>query len=68
MSERTLSKKLGAAIKKARWAKMIKQKDLAQTLKVSPSFLSEIESGKRSPSVERLYEIEKILGPIWSAK
>jgi ribosome-binding protein aMBF1 (putative translation factor) len=68
LSERTLSEKLGLAIKKARWQKMVKQKDLAKELGVVPSFLSEVESGKKAPSLEMLEELEKRLGPIWSVK
>ncbi|HTS16559.1 MAG TPA: helix-turn-helix transcriptional regulator [Verrucomicrobiae bacterium] len=32
----------------------LKQKDLAESLGVSPSFLSEIESGKKQPTVDML--------------
>lgn len=65
---KTLEQRLGEQIKKARWQKMIKQKDLAKKLNVMPSHLCEIEKGKKGPSLELLDSIEKHLGPVWSLK
>jgi ribosome-binding protein aMBF1 (putative translation factor) len=68
MSKATLYERLGLAIKKARWQKMVKQKDLAKILKVSPSYVCEIEKGLKSPSIEMLELIEQELGPVWINK
>jgi ribosome-binding protein aMBF1 (putative translation factor) len=56
---------LGLAIKRNRWQAMIKQKDLAKLVGCAPSFLSEIESGKKQPSLEMLWNLEKLIGPVW---
>jgi ribosome-binding protein aMBF1 (putative translation factor) len=56
---------LGCAIKSARWQNEMKSKDLAAHLGVANSHISEIEHGKKTPSIELLYRMEKLLGPIW---
>lgn len=40
----------------------IPTKDLAKAAKVSPSYINEIEKGKKSPSVGKLLELAKALG------
>ena len=45
---------LNNALKKIRLFHNIKQNELSQQLNISNSYLSEIESGKKSPSIELL--------------
>ena len=52
---------LGNAIKLARKQRGYKQKELADLCKISPSFLSQIESNQRDMSVSTLEEICKEL-------
>ncbi len=58
----TITKKLGAKIKSFRKAKGLTQEDLAFQAKIDYSYLNEIESGKRNPSVKRVAKIAKVLG------
>ena len=46
--------KLGSNIKKFRNIKKLSLKDLAEEIDVSPSMLSQIESGKANPSLNTL--------------
>ena len=50
--EVTLSENPGGALKKWRQILDISQKNLAEALKISPSVISDYESGRRSPGVE----------------
>jgi len=52
----------GIDIKLARIKSGIRQYDLAARLGISPSRLSEIESGRREPSQELVKRLCKILG------
>ena len=45
---------IGEALKMLRTIHDYKAKELAETLQISPSYLSEIENGKKSPSYELL--------------
>ncbi len=45
---------IGEALRLIRVFHNVKQRDLAQALKISPSYLSEIENGKKEPSLEIL--------------
>ena len=51
----------GQAIKTVRQKKLVKQKDLAELLEISSSFLSQIEHGKREPSPELIEKIADAL-------
>ena len=53
--------KLGSNIKKFRNIKKLSLKDLANEIDVSPSMLSQIESGKANPSLNTLKLISKHL-------
>jgi transcriptional regulator with XRE-family HTH domain len=44
----------------------MQQNELAKKLGCRPSHLSEIETGKKYPSIEMLWEIEKHIGPVWA--
>lgn len=48
-------------IKEYRELKGISQKKLCSMLKISQGYLSEIESGKKSPTVRMLYKISNAL-------
>lgn len=48
-------------LKKCRQLKGISQKKLCSMLKISQGYLSEIESGKKSPTVRMLYKISNTL-------
>ncbi|OGM29487.1 hypothetical protein A2630_00635 [Candidatus Woesebacteria bacterium RIFCSPHIGHO2_01_FULL_44_10] len=53
--------KYGKAIKTIRAAKGVTQKDLAKALNVDNSYLSRIEKGDRTPSIDVLEKIAKKL-------
>jgi len=48
---------LGAAIKKAREGKNLTQEKLAEIIWISPAHMKQIESERRKPSVDLLYEL-----------
>jgi transcriptional regulator with XRE-family HTH domain len=52
---------LSANVKKARKNLGLTQQDVAQAAEVSPSYISQVESGKRVPSLEVLLRISDIL-------
>lgn len=54
--------KYGRAIRLARAARGLNQKRLAQLAKVSPSYLSAIESGEKRPSLNMLDQLADALG------
>lgn len=56
-----LSKNLGNAIKSIRTNKSLSQFNLAQRAGISQSFLSDIESGQKSPTLRSIYKISKAL-------
>ena len=51
---------LNIALKKLRLFHGLKQNELSQQLNISSSYLSEIENGKKSPSIELLNDYSKI--------
>lgn len=53
---------ISRALRLVRSFHRLKQIDLADKLKISNSYLSEIESGVKSPSVELLAKYSKIFG------
>jgi len=55
------SKELGAAIRAARLRKGITQEALAELVDITPTHQKHIESGHRSPSVEKLFLLVKTL-------
>jgi transcriptional regulator with XRE-family HTH domain len=54
------SPKIGKALKYVRIYHNLKQIDLAERLDISPSYLSEIETGKKSVSMELLEKYSRI--------
>lgn len=53
---------LGARLKKAREAREMSTRKLAEKLKVSPGLISHIENGRSAPSVNTLYAMATVLG------
>jgi transcriptional regulator with XRE-family HTH domain len=53
---------LGARLRDERQKAGMSLRELARRLGVSPSFVSQIENGKASPSVATLYSIAQVLG------
>lgn len=56
------SKRVGQAIKLCREAAGLSQRRMADLLKVSPSYLSLVESGKRRANLETLEAVARELG------
>lgn len=56
------AKKLGANLKKIRLSKGIKQVEIARTLGVDRSFVSNIENGKTNPTLSTIASLAKALG------
>lgn len=56
------AKKLGKNHKETRLSKAIKQITLAKTLNVDRSFVSNIENGKRTPTLSTISSLAKALG------
>ena len=57
-----IRKVVGANIRKVRTARAISQEALAHDAGIAPSFLSQIENGKRSPTVTTLAALAQALG------
>ncbi|QQR76651.1 helix-turn-helix transcriptional regulator [Candidatus Nomurabacteria bacterium] len=55
------AKKLGENLKKIRSKKNITQTELAQTLNVDKSFISNIENGKNNPTLSTITNLAKAL-------
>lgn len=53
---------IGEKIKTERLRQNLKQRELAKLANISGSFLSDIESGRTTPSVKSLQKISKALG------
>lgn len=57
----------GKAISVLRQLKEIEQQDLAEQIGVAPNYLSMIEHGKRTPSLDTLGKIGDAFGlPVWA--
>jgi transcriptional regulator with XRE-family HTH domain len=56
------SKQLGANLKKIRVEKKITQAELAETLSVDKSFVSNIENGKTNPTLSTITNLAESLG------
>lgn len=57
----TINQKIGKKIKQLRKQAKMSQEDLAFEAKVDYSYLNQIESGKKNPSVKRISDIAKAL-------
>ncbi|SNS50466.1 Helix-turn-helix [Micrococcales bacterium KH10] len=53
---------VGLAIQQARMTRGLSQSDLAQELEVSQSAISEIESGKSTIYLRRIFELARLTG------
>src|SRR5215210_1394599 len=53
---------LGSRLRQARLDADMTLRELARTLGVSPSFVSQLENGKSQPSVATLYSLAQLLG------
>lgn len=56
-----LKTKIGVRIRARRAALKVSQEDLAFRVEISPTYLSQIEAGKRNVSLEVLYDIAHAL-------
>lgn len=56
------AKKLGENIKKIRLAKGMTQGDLCRKLEVDRAYMSNIESGKKNPTLSTIERVAKALG------
>ena len=56
------SKKLGENLKRIRTQKHITQTELAKTLEVDKSFISNIENGKTNPTLSTITNLAQALG------
>lgn len=56
------AKKLGENLKKIRTKKNITQTELAETLNVDKSFVSNIENGKNNPTLSTITNLAQTLG------
>lgn len=56
------SEKLGNNLKRIRTEKDISQGDIARELKVSRSFISNIENGKTNPTLATIAKLAKAVG------
>lgn len=54
--------KLGKNLKRIRTGKGISQGDIARTLKVGRSFITNIENGKTNPTLATIAKIAKAIG------
>ena len=55
------AKKLGENLKKIRMTKNITQTELAETLGVDKSFISNIENGKANPTLSTIAGLAKVI-------
>ena len=56
------AQKLGQNLKRIRTKKDISQGDIARTLKVNKSHISNIENGKSNPTLKTIAKLAKALG------
>jgi len=56
------AQKLGQNLKRIRTKKGISQGDIARTLKVNKSHISNIENGKSNPTLATIAKIAKVIG------
>lgn len=57
-----ISTKLGQNLKKIRAEKKMSQGDIARTLGVDRGYISNIENGKRNPTLATIDKLAKVLG------
>ena len=62
MEKGVSAKKLGANIKKIRLARNMSQGDLCRALKVDRAYMSNIENGKKNPTLATIEKIANALG------
>jgi len=57
----TISQKFGEKIRKLRKVNKLTQEQLAETVKIDPKSIIEIEAGKRNPTLKTIYKLSKAL-------
>ncbi len=57
----TLKKSIGSRIQRRRSDLRISQEDLAFRAELTPTYLSQLENGKRNPSLQMLYRLCSVL-------
>lgn len=62
MEKSASAKKFGSNIKKIRLAKNMSQGDLCRALKVDRAYMSNIENGKKNPTLATIEKIANALG------
>jgi transcriptional regulator with XRE-family HTH domain len=55
-------RKMGDAIRAAREAKRLTRKEVSEALSLNDQYLYQVETGRRRPTLETLWEIAKYLG------
>jgi transcriptional regulator with XRE-family HTH domain len=61
-SMKTITKKLGDNVKKLRQESRLSQSELAAELAVDKSYISNIENGKKNPTLKTIEKIAQVLG------
>mgnify|MGYP001585341943 FL=1 len=56
------TQKLGSNLKRIRISKAMSQGDIARALKVARSFVSDLENGKRNPTLSTIAKLAKAIG------
>ena len=56
------AQKLGQNLKRLRTKKAISQGDIARTLKVNKSYISNVENGKANPTLATIAKLAKAIG------
>lgn len=62
MEKSTSAKRLGSNIKKIRLAKKMSQGDLCRKLSVDRAYMSNVENGKKNPTLATITKIAEALG------
>ena len=57
-----MTEQLGVVIKQSRLDKRFSQEQLAEILDITPTHVKHIESGRRKPSVDLLFQMADVLG------
>lgn len=62
MNKSRTAKKLGDNMKKIRLAKQMSQGDICRKLGVDRSYISNVESGNKNPTLSTITKLAKVLG------
>jgi len=61
MSSRNVKKIFGEKIREVRKQKKLTQEELADKANLHPTYIGQIERGRRNPSLENIYKIQRAL-------